>query len=145
MADINKIWMYLCVFVVVLKTYSSTVVQDGLVTWSVASGRCGSSGLEFRESIFLKESGVLTNKTFWLGKAIYRKTSHWMEILGCYDSSVTPSKTPKLSGISSIAECQIQCSSRSYSHFGYKCTKDVCLPAQKDIVPLYTAVMDTIT
>lgn len=25
---------------------------------------------------------MLRNKTFWLGKAIYRQTSNWMEILG---------------------------------------------------------------
>ncbi|CAC5422649.1 unnamed protein product [Mytilus coruscus] len=37
---------------------------------------------KLRESILLKECNVLTNRTFWLGKAIYSKTSAWMEILG---------------------------------------------------------------
>lgn len=49
--------------------------------WSQASGDCGNDGLEFNESI-LKRFDVLQGKTFWIGKAIYKKTLDWIEILG---------------------------------------------------------------
>lgn len=57
------------------------VKHDGAVTWLEASDRCSKNGLEFKENV-LKEFDVLQGNVFWLGKAIYRKTSEWIEILG---------------------------------------------------------------
>ncbi|CAC5369089.1 unnamed protein product [Mytilus coruscus] len=49
-------------------------------TWKAASDKCGSDGLEFDENV-LTSIDVLYGKEFWIGMAIYRVTTPWIEML----------------------------------------------------------------
>ncbi|VDI13305.1 Hypothetical predicted protein, partial [Mytilus galloprovincialis] len=68
----------------------TSVIKHEHATWYQASDSCGNDGLEFEESIF-NEVGTLHGKMFWLGKAIYSKTSDWIEIL-VYQGNVSNHK-----------------------------------------------------
>lgn len=50
-------------------------------TWPAASDRCGSNGLEFDGNI-LKIIDLVSKKEFWIGMAIFRVTTPWIEIVG---------------------------------------------------------------
>ncbi|CAG2200830.1 unnamed protein product [Mytilus edulis] len=47
-------------------------------TWKAASAICGENGLEFDENV-LKNIAVLQDKKFWIGMAIYRIATPWIE------------------------------------------------------------------
>ncbi|CAC5423546.1 unnamed protein product [Mytilus coruscus] len=131
MSDMDKVWVFACVIMVEIKPYLSTEVrQDEFLPWSKASEKCGNEGLEFDESI-LKGLEVHQGKTFWIGKAVYIRTSDWIEILGCYEVKPPTGKT-ELAQISSVGECQINCKSlmtKSFSYFGYNEEKHLCICA----------------
>lgn len=55
---------------------------DG-ISWSEASIECGEKGLEDNEDK-LRNSDILVEYEFWIGKAVFRELTPWIEVLGMY-------------------------------------------------------------
>lgn len=53
------------------------------LTWLEASTKCGGKGLEDNDGK-LKAIDIPVEYAFWIGKAIYRELSPWIEALGMY-------------------------------------------------------------
>ncbi|CAC5400086.1 unnamed protein product [Mytilus coruscus] len=110
---IDKVWIIL--IVINIKCVNAKYAQAYHIerkTWTAASDECDSKELEFDENVLMK-TDVLWDKEFWIGMAIYRVTSPWIEVLGC--SAVPDGEEVKKSP--SIVLCQNQC--QSYQFFGY--------------------------
>ncbi|CAC5422686.1 unnamed protein product [Mytilus coruscus] len=71
------LWIIIFPFVIDIKCVNEKT------TWRAVSDECGSIGLEFEENV-LKNIDALLNKEFWIGMAIYRVTTPWIEVLGCF-------------------------------------------------------------
>lgn len=50
-------------------------------TWTAASDECNGNGLEFDKKMLTDIEGSV-NKEFWIGMAIYRVTTPWIELVG---------------------------------------------------------------
>lgn len=114
----DKVWIILFAYVIDTKCVNANSFSydqeyhTEQKTWQAASDECGSNGLEFNEKVLTKND-ALVDTEFWIGMAIYRVISPWIEVLGC---SVVPdgeevTKSP------SIVLCQNQC--QSYQFFSY--------------------------
>lgn len=53
------------------------------ISWSEASVRCGKNGLEDNVDK-LKNSGILVEYEFWIGKAVFRELTPWIEVIGMF-------------------------------------------------------------
>lgn len=51
------------------------------ITWYEARDKCKPFGLENRDD-YLQTSAILDEREFWIGKAIYREPTRWIEIIG---------------------------------------------------------------
>ncbi|XP_071144025.1 uncharacterized protein [Mytilus edulis] len=88
-------------------------------TWQVASDRCGNNGLEFDERV-LRNIAILQDKEFWIGIAIYRITTPWIETIGCYEMP----DGPEIKKSPSIVLCKKRC--ETYQFFGYSESTENC-------------------
>ncbi|XP_071144024.1 uncharacterized protein [Mytilus edulis] len=119
------LWIILFALVIDIKYVNANIFEYDQAyhteqkTWRAASVECGNNGLEFDEKV-LKDIDVLLDKEFWIGMAIYRVTTPWIEILGCY-AMLDGEKVKKSP---SIVLCQNQC--KSYKFFGYSESTKLC-------------------
>ncbi|CAG2200831.1 unnamed protein product [Mytilus edulis] len=124
--NMNKMiqWILLFAFVIDMCVNANNFSYDQAYhterkTWKAAFVECGSNGLEFDENVLINID-VRSDKEFWIGMAIYRVTTPWIEVLGCYaePSGKEVFKTP------SIVLCQKQC--ETYPLFGYSELTESC-------------------
>ncbi|XP_052086599.1 uncharacterized protein LOC127723923 [Mytilus californianus] len=112
----DMLWIILLACVLDIKSViahsfpSDRAIHTDSKTWKAASFRCGNNGLEFDKKT-LKNIAMLQDKEFWIGMAIYRISTSWIEILGTKHGP-------------SIVSCQKQC--ESYQFFGYSESTKKC-------------------
>ncbi|XP_071143998.1 uncharacterized protein [Mytilus edulis] len=88
------------------------------ITWDRAQDACKLHGLENRDK-YLRESGIPNEHEFWIGKAIYRVPTRWIEIIGCFQ--ISENHIHSFSTVASVGYCQHKCYSENMgSYFGYK-------------------------
>ncbi|CAC5422645.1 unnamed protein product [Mytilus coruscus] len=88
------------------------------ITWDHAQDACKPNGLENRED-YLRDSGMPDEHEFWIGKAIYRVPTQWIEIIGCSQIAEIPNHP--FHSVASIGYCKRKCDYENMGrYFGYR-------------------------
>lgn len=66
-----------------VQSLQTDVHQHNGITWNQARDKCKPFGLENRVD-YLQKSAILDKREFWIGKAIYREPTRWIEIIGMF-------------------------------------------------------------
>ncbi|VDI50235.1 Hypothetical predicted protein [Mytilus galloprovincialis] len=91
---------------------------DG-ITAIDANNKCGKSGIENNPLVLTKISKLYGNE-FWTGLGIYTQLTAWIDILGCFQLSKSPSTVYT---VSSPGLCEQGCLTR---YFGYNKETTMC-------------------
>lgn len=129
------------VLLILLNCYvqsSQTVVYKHFhgITWNGARDECKPFGLENRND-YLQESLISDEQEFWIGMAIYRELTPWIEIIGCFQIWKTDDNP--FYSVPSIGMCKQHCDSKNMGYmFGYRKTNhNNCVCQPKYIIQSY--------
>ncbi|VDI68640.1 Hypothetical predicted protein [Mytilus galloprovincialis] len=110
------------------------------ITWNGARDECKPFGLENRHD-YLQE--ISDEQEFWIGKAIYKEPTPWIEIIGCYQ--IWSSHDHPFYSVTSIGTCKQKCDSKNMGrYFGYrKSHHDNCVCQPTYISRIYRRHIET--
>ncbi|XP_076082979.1 uncharacterized protein LOC143054019 isoform X2 [Mytilus galloprovincialis] len=115
------------------------------ITWNTARDICKPFDLENRHD-YLQTSVIQDEQKFWIGQAIYKEPTPWIEIIGCYQIWENPDNP--FHSVSSIGMCKHKCDSENIMHigsyFGYrKKNQSNCVCQPKLINGIYQKSMQS--
>ncbi|CAG2185253.1 unnamed protein product [Mytilus edulis] len=110
------------------------------ITWNAARDICKPFGLENRHDYL---QAIPDEQEFWIGKAIYKEPTPWIEIIGCFE--IWETDDIPFYSVASIGKCKQKCDSEHMgSYFGYrKKLQSNCVCQLKFINQSYRSPIDS--